>query len=518
MKVVASGRKSHMFDAHLSVLYLDFLRVVFRQRRLELATDLGESMDNLGGALLWDAFSGNKQSALRCLRNQWSKDMRVTIVGPDSETPAPGGFSADGQPNDAWHQFLSSIKSAAERAALRVFRDPLKRDTLTQMPHSALGHNDGNVSLLTSLKAQLFAQISVPRSVLLWAWRSRLLITAEEQAALLAEELGQPVESIAERFLSDDRKKVGLHESSIRALCNFTSDDIPLHLDRSAWLTDMQPLEYGFMVVVEEPSRAPTRLPQWMQQHLLATLCSHRAQCAALERKLARCKPATKEALEKQLAALTRETGRTKLLMFDTRLEWPIYSLEGLSKDYRHHHVVAMQLDCGEPPRLHLPSNMVYTVTLRESRSDIVEIAENELVLQPALFEDASVMQSLLAVYSDSESGEELEGAEEAAPDVEEEEDVAAEAAADADSLDIDQSPEPESEAEEDTSEPDIDAAWVDELATMEAHARAGIAPACTTEEDAWKYMHFKVCLGCNPVPSCTFVRQIIEVYKKRKA
>ena len=162
MKVVASGRKTHMFDAHLSVLYLDFLRTVFRQRRLELATELGESMDNLGGALLWDAFAGNKQSALRCLRTQWSKDMRVTIVGPDSETPVPGGFSADGQPNDAWHQFLSSIKSAAERAALRVFRDPLKRDTLTQMPHSANGHTDGNVSLLTSLKAQLFAQVSVP--------------------------------------------------------------------------------------------------------------------------------------------------------------------------------------------------------------------------------------------------------------------------------------------------------------------------------------------------------------------
>ena len=68
------------------------------------------------GALLWDAFGGNKQGSMRALRREWSQAMNVVIVGPDASALGgdeaegagvlvPGGWSANGQPNDGFHQW-----------------------------------------------------------------------------------------------------------------------------------------------------------------------------------------------------------------------------------------------------------------------------------------------------------------------------------------------------------------------------------------------------------------------------
>ncbi len=58
-KVVPSGRATHFFDAFLTISYLDFLKLVFRQRRAELVEQYGHKWEDLGGCLIWDAFAGH---------------------------------------------------------------------------------------------------------------------------------------------------------------------------------------------------------------------------------------------------------------------------------------------------------------------------------------------------------------------------------------------------------------------------------------------------------------------------
>ena len=231
-RVVPSGRKTHMFNAELTRLYLDFLRLVYRQRRAELAAQLGLKHESLRGGLLWDAFAGNAQVGFRPLRQRWAEEMMVTIIGPGSPVKVPGGYSANGQPNDAWRQFLGCLKDAAERASLRVFSNPLERPELSQLPQNADGHLDGAVPLVTSLEASVHAQVNIPRNILLWAWRSRLLVSAEEQAAFIAEETGRPVEEVMLEFNAEDRQKARQRRAVFKALlCTY----VRMHVHTYVW-------------------------------------------------------------------------------------------------------------------------------------------------------------------------------------------------------------------------------------------------------------------------------------------
>ena len=59
------------------------------------------------------------------LCNPWGHELhaipqQVRIIN------APGGFSAAGQPNDAFHNWLEMVRNAAQRAAMGIFRNPLR--------------------------------------------------------------------------------------------------------------------------------------------------------------------------------------------------------------------------------------------------------------------------------------------------------------------------------------------------------------------------------------------------------
>ena len=75
LRVVPSGRSTHFFDATLTVLYLDFLTLLFREKRKAVREITGEDYENLGGCLLWDAFPGARQKSLGPLRDKWAEEV-----------------------------------------------------------------------------------------------------------------------------------------------------------------------------------------------------------------------------------------------------------------------------------------------------------------------------------------------------------------------------------------------------------------------------------------------------------
>ena len=62
----------------------------------EIARVEGGDPAKIRGALLWDAFGGNKQGAMRALRQEWSQAMNVVIVGPDASALGGDGLEGTG--------------------------------------------------------------------------------------------------------------------------------------------------------------------------------------------------------------------------------------------------------------------------------------------------------------------------------------------------------------------------------------------------------------------------------------
>ncbi len=147
----------------------------------------------------------NAQRSYKVFRDTWAANLRITVLGPDSDHGrVPGGFSANGQPNDAWHQFLQVLRGSCERAALGVMSDPLRRESTVDMAHNGDGPAEKTLSLWQALQADMFAVTHITEAILRWAWRSRQLVTVEEQAQWAAARAGKSYEE-AMRLLHRSR-------------------------------------------------------------------------------------------------------------------------------------------------------------------------------------------------------------------------------------------------------------------------------------------------------------------------
>ena len=124
---------------------------------------------------------------------------QVTLVA------GPGGFSADGQPNDAFHGSLEACRSATCREMLGLVRNPLARMDLSKLPMKGDGMQDYELTQMQIVQAHLVAQDSMTKPLLDWSWRSRQLVTVNEQAAWLAEDSGMSFEDALQQINGHER-------------------------------------------------------------------------------------------------------------------------------------------------------------------------------------------------------------------------------------------------------------------------------------------------------------------------
>ena len=180
MRIFASGRKTHYFNAEMTVELIEHIKQCFRLKRAEIRAD-NPSVDisSLHGALLWDAFSGAAQKLLQSIRERMATNADIRIIGPDhSIAPVKGGWSGDNQPNDGWHNFCHNGRTAAQQAIAR------RLPGQTRTPTSAIEYpaEDMDADLYTSLVCDMFAIENMNEDRIAQAWRERGWISLEEQA------------------------------------------------------------------------------------------------------------------------------------------------------------------------------------------------------------------------------------------------------------------------------------------------------------------------------------------------
>lgn len=143
--------------------------------------------------LVRDAFTGN--FAFRCNENkrreQWSLENNCHLP----LKPA-GGWSAHGQPCDAWHCMYRRLRNQFVDAALGYHKPGLSQINKATI----LGANQQKhlqISPQDSIKAMVLAWQEMKKypTLLCWAWTSRQLVTKEEMAKLRPDVAGEDLET-----------------------------------------------------------------------------------------------------------------------------------------------------------------------------------------------------------------------------------------------------------------------------------------------------------------------------------
>ena len=121
-KVFRTHKKGHMWDAQMFIRWLwEIAGPTYRSLRKKYG------LEGVWGMLLADAFGGYTSKSIRSELLKWSEAFLVHILGVTWGPEVPGGWSAPGQPNDAFHQFLHLIRKAYERIAVNYKRNALLR-------------------------------------------------------------------------------------------------------------------------------------------------------------------------------------------------------------------------------------------------------------------------------------------------------------------------------------------------------------------------------------------------------
>ncbi len=84
------------------------------------------------GILLTDSFGGYAADEIRSEIERWSKANCCHIMGLTWGPKVPGGWSAPGQPNDAFHQFIHMIRRGYERITVSYEKNVLLRTALAR--------------------------------------------------------------------------------------------------------------------------------------------------------------------------------------------------------------------------------------------------------------------------------------------------------------------------------------------------------------------------------------------------
>ena len=154
----------------------------FRNKRRELGVDA-----NTPGILIHDAFTGNTSGREACLRQKFCSADNIKIF-----SEVPGGWSANGQPCDAIHQYYRSLNDSFQTVSLGMNRNPLLRQRLQDLTHTASSFGKRSLSWQSVIDCDIWSWQNLPLKLHRYAWVSRGYLTYQEMAdvsSMTAEEV-----------------------------------------------------------------------------------------------------------------------------------------------------------------------------------------------------------------------------------------------------------------------------------------------------------------------------------------
>ena len=246
----------------------------FREKRKSLGLDA-----HTKGFLLWDAFGAASSTEHERQRQRWMNNYHVLIVGETlGEEPVvktPGGWSTLGQPNDAFHQFMHKLRKAYDRAYVRQNSNVLLRGSWDKHAFLSTDESDAQASefdrngrtaaklpLDAALTADMYSWRSLPEKVVRWAWRSRGLVTREEQANW--------ADMSEEALVEQDQQCRGLLKDLIHL------ETLPeVHSKDLQWETDPQPGE-KVQIMLLEGTENQVLVPKKLQTTLIHRISQYR--------------------------------------------------------------------------------------------------------------------------------------------------------------------------------------------------------------------------------------------------
>ena len=99
---------------------------------------------------------------------------------------------------------------------LGLVKNPMARMDLSQVPMKGDGMQDYELTQMQIVQAHLVAQDSMTKPLLDWSWRSRQLVTVNEQAAWLAEDYGMSFEDALKQINGYARPSLRSHNRNAK--------------------------------------------------------------------------------------------------------------------------------------------------------------------------------------------------------------------------------------------------------------------------------------------------------------
>ena len=167
------------------------------------------------------------------------------------------GWSCNGQPNDAFHNFYHMIRGGFVRLAMGWHRDVLLRKGLERMQMSSDLPAQMDLDLRTALLSDVWAWRHLHEKIIRWGWRSRGYVTQEEHAKWFGISL--------EKMLEEDKSADGLLQDAIEL------DELPTiePLSESVWITQPMDSEHTIHLLVEQAENSWRCLNDALSTHVL---------------------------------------------------------------------------------------------------------------------------------------------------------------------------------------------------------------------------------------------------------
>ena len=99
---------------------------------------------------------------------------------------------------------------------LGLVRNPLARMDVSKLPMKGDGMQDYELTQMQIVQAHLVAQDSMTKPLLDWSWRSRQLVTVNQQAAWLAEDSGMSFEDALQQLNGDERPSLPWRTNKVK--------------------------------------------------------------------------------------------------------------------------------------------------------------------------------------------------------------------------------------------------------------------------------------------------------------
>ena len=120
------------------------------------------------GLLIHDAFTGNSAAPESALREKFSGANNILIY-----KGIPGGWSANGQPCDAVHQYFRALGDSFQTIALGLSKNPLLRQRLDELTHTSTSFGKRSMSWQSVIESDIWAWQHMPDKLMRYAWVSR---------------------------------------------------------------------------------------------------------------------------------------------------------------------------------------------------------------------------------------------------------------------------------------------------------------------------------------------------------